>query len=69
MKRGEIALALGLLACCALLPLLLAGGVSAVTGVLAGNQALVGLGLVLLFLGVAVWLTRSKAGKAMRRHG
>ncbi len=60
MKRSEIALVVGLLACCAVLPLLLAGGLGAVTGVLAGNSLLAGVGLTLVVLAVAVWLRRRR---------
>jgi len=63
MKLTEIGLALGLLVCCALLPLLLAGGIGAVTGVLIGKPALVASGLVLLLLGVALWHKRSRTAR------
>ncbi len=66
MKLGELALVFGLLVCCALLPLLLAGGIGAVTGVLMGSPALVGSGLVLFLLGVVLWLRRSKAQETTR---
>lgn len=61
MKFGELALVVGLLVCCAVLPLLLAGGVSTVTGVLAGNPLLVGFGLVLVVVAVALWLRRRRS--------
>ncbi len=60
MKRSEIALVVGLLVCCAVLPLLLAGGLSAVTGLLAGNSLLAGVGLALVVLAVAVWVRRRR---------
>ena len=66
MKLGELALMLGLLVCCALLPLLLAGGIGAVTGVLIGSPALVGFGVVLVLLGAVLWLRRSRAKDAPR---
>ena len=63
MKLNEIGLALGLLVCCALLPLLLAGGIGAVTGVLIGKPALVASGLVLFLVGVALWHRRSRTAR------
>ncbi len=68
MKLSELALAFGLLVCCALLPVLLVGGFGAVVGVLTGSRALVGSGLVLVLLGGALWLRRSKAQAAARRR-
>lgn len=55
-----IALVVGLLVCCAVLPLLLAGGLGAVTGLLVGNSLLAGVGLALVVLAVAVWLRRRR---------
>lgn len=66
MKLGELALMAGLIACCALLPLLLAGWISAMTGVLLGSPALVGSGLVLVLFGLALWRRRSKARETTR---
>jgi hypothetical protein len=60
MKLSGIALVVGLLACCAVLPLLLAGGLSAVTGLLAGNSLLAGVGLALVVLAMAAWLRRRR---------
>jgi len=61
MRFGGLALVVGLLVCCAVLPLLLAGGVSTVTGVLVGNALLVGFGLVLVVGAVALWLIRKSS--------
>jgi hypothetical protein len=60
MKCSETALVVGLLACCAVLPLLLAGGLGAVTGLLAGNSLLAGVGLALVVLALVVWLRRRR---------
>ncbi|MGQ0569387.1 MAG: DUF7470 family protein [Armatimonadota bacterium] len=64
MKLGELGVVLGLLVCCALLPVLLAGGIGAVTGVLIGSPALVGSGLVLVLVGLVLWIRGLKSKRA-----
>ncbi len=68
MKLSELALAFGLLACCALLPVLLAGGFGAVAGLLTGSLVVAGSGLVLVLLGAVLWLRRSKTRAAARQR-
>ncbi len=60
MKATGVAGLVLLLACCALLPLLLAGGTGVVTGALLGNPLIVALGLLLLAVAaLAVWFRGS----------
>jgi hypothetical protein len=69
MKLGELALMFGLVVCCAVLPVLLTGGIGAVTGILLGSPALLGFGLVLMLFGLGLWSRRPKAREPLDGEG